>query len=102
MSRRLRSTAAALLGGALLALLVALPAANAYPPVRCSGTVRGLKVYSHLHFGGDFGCPTAKRLTSSYLRTHRSPRGYSCRRLGGIPAYCHSRRSHNRNFFARS
>ena len=101
MTRRSRNGVAALLCGVVLALVAALPVAHAYPPVRCSGTVRGLVVYSHLHFGGDFGCPTAKRLTRSFLRTHHSPRGYSCRRLGGIPAYCHSRRSHNRNFFAR-
>ena len=102
MSRRVRIGVPAIVCAGALALLVALPAANAYPPVRCSGTVRGLVVYSHLHFGGTFGCPTAKQLVRSFLSTHRSPRGYTCRRLGGIPAYCHSRRSHSRSFFARS
>jgi hypothetical protein len=78
---------------------VAVGPVSAYPARSC-GKFGSMTLYSHLKKGGDHRCPLARRLMAQYIRTKRSPSGYSCSKLSwSVPAYCRRNSDTTKTFY---
>jgi hypothetical protein len=73
---------------ALVTFALMAGSASAYPAALC-GKFGSMNLFSHLKKTGNHNCPLARSLMSQYVRTKRSPSGYSCSALSWTyPAYC--------------
>jgi hypothetical protein len=91
----------ALLAAALGAIVWAAPSGAIVPPKDCGRVGVSGKRYNVK--ADQLPCPTAVRYTKTYLRSHRSPRRYSCHRFSGTALVfrcVNSRANPDRTFFA--
>ena len=73
---------------ASLALVALLPAvAPAYPPITCGRTTVNHKTYIVRSHGPS--CSNAIKWARTFIKSHRSPKGFTCRAYGAaVPAQC--------------
>jgi hypothetical protein len=70
-----------LLGAALAAMAVAAPSGAIVPPKDCGRVTVGGKRYDIK--ADQLRCPTARRYSTTYLRSRHRPARYSCHRYRG-------------------